>query len=138
MTPFVVDCSITMAWCFEDECDPYADAALGALEETEVLVPSVWTLEMANVIVVAERQRRLTKADSTRFVELLGGLRIVVEEAAREHVLTRVLGCARDFGLSAYDAAYLELAMRHGVALATTDRALRSACRKSGTRLFAA
>jgi predicted nucleic acid-binding protein len=79
---------------------------------------------------------RLKKADTTRFAELLNGLPIVVEWTNSEHALTRVLANGRKFGLSSYDAAYLELAMRQGVPLASRDRALRAACRKGGIRLF--
>jgi predicted nucleic acid-binding protein len=135
--PFVLDCSVAMAWCFEDECDRYADAVLGSLGRTEAVVPAIWPLEIANVLLVAERGKRLKKADTARFVELLGGLPIVVEWVSSESVLTRVLAGGREFRLSSYDAAYLELAMRQGLALATRDKALKSACKRGGVRLFA-
>ena len=136
MKPFVLDCSVTMAWCFEDECDQYADAVLGALGKTEAIVPSVWPLEVANVLLVAERRKRLKKADTARFSELLNGLPIVVEWMNSESVLTRVLANGRELGLSSYDAAYLELAMRQGLALASRDKALKVASKKGGVRLF--
>jgi predicted nucleic acid-binding protein len=125
-----------MAWCFEDECDQYADAVLGALGKAEAIVPSIWPLEVANVLLVAERRKRLKKADTARFTELLNGLPIVVEWMSSDSVLTRVLANGREFGLSSYDAAYLELAMRQGLALASRDDALRAACKKGGVRLF--
>jgi predicted nucleic acid-binding protein len=125
-----------MAWCFEDECDEYADAVLGVLGGTEAVVPAIWPLEVANVLLVAERRKRLRKADTARFVELLGGLPIVVEWMNSENVLTRVLANGREFRLSSYDAAYLELAMSQGLALATRDKALRAAAKKGGVRLF--
>ena len=137
MKPFVLDCSVAMAWCFEDECDQYADAVLGALGKTEAIVPAIWPLEVANVLLVAERRKRLKKADTARFAELLNGLPIVVEWINSEHALTRVLANGREFGLSSYDAAYLELAMRQGLPLASRDKALRAASRKGGIRLFA-
>ena len=136
MKPFVLDCSVAMSWCFEDECDAYADAVLGALGKTEAIVPAIWPLEVANVLLVAERGKRLTKADTVRFVELLGGLPIVVEWMSGESALAGVLANGREFRLSAYDAAYLELAMRQGLALATRDKALRAASRKGGVRLY--
>jgi predicted nucleic acid-binding protein len=134
--PFVLDCSVAMAWCFEDECDKYADAVLEALSGTEAIVPAIWPLEVANVLLVAERRKRLKKADTARFAELLCGLPIVVEWMNSESVLTRVLDNGREFRLSSYDAAYLELAMRQGLALATRDKALRAAAKKGGVRLF--
>ena len=136
MKPFVLDCSMAMAWCFEDECDQYADAVLGSLGQTEAVVPAIWPLEVANVLLVAERTKRLKKADTARFVALVSGLPIVVESLTSESVLDRVLASGRDFRLSSYDAAYLELAMRQGLALATRDKALIKACRTGGVRLF--
>ena len=134
--PIVIDCSVTMAWCFEDECDEYADAALDALAETGGVVPSVWALEVANVLVVAERRGRFKEADSTQFVELLRSLPIAVEETPPDRALRSVPALAREYRLSSYDAAYLELAMRTGTPLASRDEGLRAACTASGARLF--
>lgn len=137
MTPLVVDCSVTMAWCFEDECDELADAVLDALAAGETWVPSLWPLEVANVLVAAERRRRLTAADSARFVELLMGLPIVVDDRSHERALSQVLAAARQLGISVYDASYLELAMRLGASLATRDAQLRAAAATAGVPLFA-
>ena len=136
MKPFVLDCSVAMAWCFEDECDDYADAVLNSLIGTQALVPAIWPLEVGNVLLVAERRKRLRKADTARFVELLSGLLTVIESATIETALQAVLTSGREFRLSSYDAAYLELAMRQGIMLATRDKALRSACKKGGVELF--
>jgi predicted nucleic acid-binding protein len=136
MTPLVVDCSVTMAWCFEDECDELADAVLDRLADGEAWVPSLWPLEVANVLVAAERRRRLTAADSSRFVELLLSLPIVVDERSHERALSQVLAAARQLGISVYDASYLELAMRLGAALATRNSQLRAAAAAAGVPLF--
>ena len=136
MSQLVLDCSVTMAWCFEDECDRYADAVLTELTRSEALAPCVWPLEVANVLLVAERRRRLEEADSHRFVSLLGELPIRVEVTLSERALDRLLALGRETGLAAYDAAYLDLAMRSGAPLATRDRLLRKACRKLGHTLF--
>jgi len=136
MTPLVVDCSVTMAWCFEDECDELADAVLDALADGEAWVPSLWPLEVANVLVAAERRRRLTPADSARFIELLMGLPIVVDDRSHERALSQVLAAARQLGISVYDASYLELAMRLGASLATRDTRLRAAATAAGVPLF--
>ena len=133
---FVLDCSTTMAWCFADEANRYADRALDAMSSSEVIVPSIWTLEVINVLLVAERQRRLTEADTVRFLDLLGSLPIRVEERDASVVFGSVLASGRRFGLSSYDAAYLDLAMRTGALLATSDRKLRRACRSAGVGLF--
>lgn len=138
MTRFVLDCSVTMAWCFEDEADAYADAVLERLTSGTGLVPSLWPLEVANVLLVAERKRRLTEADSMRFLELLAQLPIAVTEMPGMTRAVAVLDLGRAHALPAYDAAYLDLAMREAVPLATRDAALRAAARKKGVSLLAA
>jgi predicted nucleic acid-binding protein len=138
MKPLVIDCSVTMAWCFEDEGSELADKVLDHLADTEAWVPSLWAFEVANVLLVAERRGRLTPADSTRFVALLSDLPILIDDSAHEHALGPVLSTGRDLGLSSYDATYLELAMRLGGAMATGDERLRAACRKSGIPVFEA
>ena len=137
MKPLVVDCSVTMAWCFEDECDELADAVLDRLADGEAWVPSLWPLEVANVLVAGERRRRLTAADSARFVELLMGLPIVVDDRSHERALSQVLAAARQLGISVYDASYLELAMRLGATPATRDAQLSAAAATAGVPLFA-
>lgn len=133
---FVLDCSIVMAWCFDDEADDYADKVLELVTKNEALVPSIWPLEVANVLLVGERKKRLTKADSSRFIELLSAQPIVVDMETPEKALGDTLSLARDYGLSSYDASYLELSMRHGIPLATSDRSLRKAAEKCGIRLL--
>lgn len=136
MSAIVLDCSVTMAWCFEDECDEYADAVLDALADSRALVPGLWALEVANVLLAAERRKRLTPGDSARFIDLLGALPIEVDDYTHERALDATLAAGRAHGLSAYDAAYLKLAMRSGSPLATRDRDLRAASERSGVALF--
>jgi len=136
MNPLVLDCSVTMAWCFEDECDELADAALDALGKTEVWVPSLWPLEVANVLLVAERRGRLTPAASARFIELLEALPILVDGGTHERALGSVLWTARETGLSSYDASYVDLAIRQGASLATRDQRLRAASVDRSVPLF--
>ena len=132
----MLDCSVTMAWCFGDEAGSYADAVLDSLADGEAIVPSIWPLEVANVLAVAERRGRIRESDSARFVELLKALPIAVEDTPFARATGAVLSLAREHALSAYDACYLELAMRTGVALASHDKGLRRACRRSGVLLF--
>jgi predicted nucleic acid-binding protein len=132
----VIDCSVTMAWCFEDECDPYADATLAAMASAEACVPSVWSLEVTNVLLVTERRGRIAPADSARFVQLLEDLPIVVDQDDRRRIHGPVLDLGRRTGLSVYDASYLDLAMRLGVPLATRDTALREAASANRVQLF--
>ncbi len=136
MSALVLDCSVTMAWCFEDECDEIADAVLGALGTTEVWVPALWPIEVANVLLVAERRGRITSAGSTRFLELLGGLPILIDGSTHERALSSVLSTGRELGLSAYDAAYVDLAVRLGATLATRDKRLKRVCQEAGIEVF--
>ena len=129
---FVIDNSIVMAWCFEDETSAYSDSILDRLQEGDARVPAIWPLEVANALLVAERRHRLTEARTAHFAELLLSLPIVVEEGAVNRALGPVLLVGRAHRLSAYDAAYLELASREGIPLATQDARLRTAAENAG------
>ncbi|MDQ7840642.1 MAG: type II toxin-antitoxin system VapC family toxin [bacterium] len=132
---FVLDTSVTMSWCFEDEATPYTEATLDRLQGATAVVPSIWPLEVANVLLSAERRGRLTEAQSTRFIELLGALPIVMEQPSVDRVLGAVLLLGRQHALSAYDAAYLELAARHGLPLATRDERIVTAAAAIGVKM---
>jgi len=132
---FVLDCSITMSWCFADEADGYADAVLDLLPDAEAVVPSIWPLEVANVLLVAERRQRINEAQLARLVELLRSLPVIVEGGTLDRVMGAVLALAREHKLSSYDAAYLELAMREGIPLASRDDRLIEAAHRCGVPL---
>lgn len=136
MTRFVIDCSVTMGWCFEDEADEYAEAVLDRLSDGVGLVPALWPLEVSNVLLGAERRRRVTEAHGSRFLELLGQLPIVVAEPPDVARIGALLSLGRAQGLSAYDAAYLDLALREAVPLATRDAALGAAARRTGVEVL--
>ena len=127
--PFVMDNSVVMAWCFENESSPHADKVLALLEKDQALVPGIWPLEVVNVLLVAERKRRLSKADATRFLDLLHSLPIHVEVETDVRVMDKILALGRESGLSSYDASYLDLAIRRGLPLATLDMKLQKAAR---------
>jgi len=127
---FVVDNSVVMAWCFEDEANRYSDSALEALNSSEAVVPAVWPLEVGNVLLVAERKGRLSQSKAARFLSLLGSLPIRVEQETPQRALTSILALARGHHLSTYDASYLDLAMRAGLPLATLNSALTKAARR--------
>ena len=134
----VLDCSVTMGWCFESEADEYTRAALLALARGEAVVPPVWLLEVVNVLLVAERRRRISHAAALRFLGLLGELPIRVAASVELTELTGLMALGSGHGLSAYDAAYLHVAMCERLPLATRDGALRTAVRAAGLRLFEA
>lgn len=131
---FVVDTSVTMAWCFEDEATSSTDELLDRLRDEEAHVPEVWRLEVTNVLLVAERRGRISEGQSRRFITLLERLPIRVTPSAGS--LTEALDVGRRHQLSAYDASYLELAERLGSPLATLDRRLTDACHAAGVPLL--
>lgn len=128
--PFVIDASVTMAWCFEDEATVATDKVLDRLADDHAVVSPLWHLEVANVLLVAERRKRLSEAQATRFVELLRQLPVEVDHDDAD--VAALVATGRRHGLSAYDASYLLLAEQRGIALATVDAALATAARASG------
>ena len=124
---FVVDNSVVMSWCFKDETNLYADAVLDILSEATAIVPSIWPLEVVNVLLAAERRKRLKQADSVRFITLLSQLPIVVEHEWPEKTMKDLLALGRANRLTSYDASYLDLAMRKDCPIATLDKKLMQA-----------
>ncbi len=133
---FVIDNSIVMSWCFNDEINSYADFILDNLESHSAIVPSIWPLEVGNVLLVAERKKRLTVADSSRFLDLLSNLPIFVEQESPERMVKEIFALARSLDLSSYDASYLDLAMRKGLSIASLDKNLIRASKKVKVPIF--
>jgi predicted nucleic acid-binding protein len=131
----VVDASVALAWCFPDEASDYADGVLVALKGQTVTVPAVWGLEIANALLVGERQKRLRRPEIQRFTALLEGLSILQDRQSVGESVSKVLPLAREYDLSAYGAVYLELAVRHSAPLATLDAALQKAARRAGVQI---
>lgn len=133
---FVLDSSVTMAWFFEDEAVPYAEEVEDALATATAVVPFLWHLEIANALLVGERRKRTTEAKVARFVTLLSALPITVDEQTCAQAFGDILTLARAHNLSAYDATYIELALRHSLPLATLDARLKAAATKAGVPLY--
>lgn len=134
---FVLDNSVAMRWLFGDGSEhdlAYAGHVLDVLADpdAQAVVPSVWHLEVANVIARAEARGLITEARSLKFLGLLEGLAVTTDAETAHHAPGGTLQLARRFSLSAYDAAYLELALRQGLPLATLDAGLRQAADKAG------
>jgi predicted nucleic acid-binding protein len=129
---FVLDCSVALAWCFHDEASPYADAVLARFPNVHAIVPGIWPLEVANVLLVGERRKRCTPTDTAHWLGSLSALPIAVDDEAPTHVWNQILNLARTFSLSAYDATYLELALRRSIPLATLDDKLKAAVVAAG------
>ena len=133
---FVLDNSIVMAWSFEDESNDYADAVLDRLATTRAVVPGLWPLEVANALLMGERRMRSTEAETIKWTGMLVSLPIVIDGETNAHAWSDTLNLARGHNLTAYDAAYLELAIRLGLPLATIDAKLKVAAENVGVTLF--
>ncbi len=133
---FVLDASVALSWIFEDESHVYSDAVLEAFVNWKAVVPSIWPLEIANALLVAERRKRLKRAKVEQALTLLRLLPITVEETDVFLRIAELLALAREQDLSVYDATYLDLAMRHGLPLATQDDALQAAALRCGVEIF--
>jgi predicted nucleic acid-binding protein len=132
---FVLDCSVAISWCLVDENNDYANAILVMMPDWEAFVPGIWSLEVANTLLVAERRNRMTTEQSEIAIVLLQSLLIQVDEATDSNALSLTLALGRQEGLAAYDAAYLELALRLGLPIATLDNRLAAASTRCGVRL---
>ncbi len=135
--PLVVDASVALAWALPDESSTYADAVLAVVERDGLRVPELWAREVANGLAVAYLRKRITTADEKAFLAALSHLSIDVEESASALTVVRDgTAAAMRYGLTAYDAAYLDLAAREKLTLATLDTAMRKAAEQSGVTVF--
>jgi predicted nucleic acid-binding protein len=135
---FVLDASVALAWCFEDEESDYAVGVLQQLISSEAVVPSHWTLEVSNALLSAERNKRMDAQSASQFSAFLLALPIAMDPTARGRGLTETRRLARTHRLTSYDAAYLELALRLGVPLATLDQRLKASAVKEGVQPYRA
>ena len=136
MADLVLDASAACSLCFEDEAGPAADQLLNALQAGEIWVPALFFWEVANVLLMAEKRSRLKAAERTAFLHLLENLQPQIDPASPTVIWHDVLNLAGQTGLTVYDAAYLELAMRLDLAIATGDRQIRQAAAQVGVRLL--
>jgi predicted nucleic acid-binding protein len=136
MTALVLDSSVALAWAFGDQGDHYTEGVLAAMLEAEAFVPSLWVMEVANGLLVAERRQRLTAADADAFARNLAALPIRLDDGDTPQGVGAILAQGRTHGPSVYGAAYVTLALRLDLPLATKDETLRTAARRAGVRLY--
>ena len=133
---FVLDCSIAMAWLFNDEATPKTETLLTRLTTETALVPAWWFIEITNVLAMAERKGRIAPNQSDAFIADLGKLAIEWDDEAPRRAFTYLLAICRRHRLTSYDAIYLDLAVRRNLPLATLDDDLRKTAKKLGVRLL--
>ena len=134
----MIDASVALAWCFGDERTEATVSLLERLQTDAAAVPNLWHLEVANGLALAERRGRITRAESAELIALLETIEIVADGETPVRAFTRVLDLAREERLTAYDASYLELAMRLGVPLASKDGDLCDAAERLGVSVLRA
>ena len=130
MTALVIDSSAALSWCFEDEASPETDALFERVRDLGAVVPGLWHLEVANVLLQAEKRGRITGGDVTMRLDLIAALPITTDSETTARAWREILALARAQGLTTYDAAYLELAIRRGLPLQTKDEALIGAAKR--------
>jgi predicted nucleic acid-binding protein len=139
VSDFVVDSSVTMAWCFEDETTEYTESVLTKLSKgAAAAVPTIWPYEVTNVLIFAERQKRIPQSKVVQFLKELQSFDITIDPQNPARIFHDVLSVAKIHKLTAYDAAYLELALREGLPIATLDVSLRRAAKTAGVKVHGA
>lgn len=133
---FVLDCSIVFSWYFADESNSYADNVARSLKKRHAVVPGVWSLEVANTLVVGERKKRSTHAQASTFLLRLSHLPITIDDQTSQQAWRTTMDLARKCVLSSYDASYLELAVRKSIPIATLDQSLTAAADSLGVKLY--
>lgn len=133
---FVLDCSVVFAWYFADEASPYADGVAASLPNSEAIVPALFPFEVAHVLVTAERRGRSSETQAASFLTRLELLPIHVDETQVNQIWLTLLDLARRHHLSAYDASYLELALRLGIPLSCLDGPLVAAAAAIGLAYY--
>jgi predicted nucleic acid-binding protein len=131
-----LDASVAIAWCFDEASSPLADRLLSSLPTVDAVVPSLWRLEVGNVLLTAERQKRSSPTDTETWLRMLRRLSVRIDDSETEGTWLDAIRLARANSLSLYDACYLELSLRRGAKLATLDNKLVKAAEATGVGLF--
>jgi predicted nucleic acid-binding protein len=132
--PLVVDCSVAAAWGLADEATTFTEGALRVIEQDAMIVPALFWFELRNLLIVAERRGRFLPTETSTFLNMMGNVPTIIDGSPNEAELMRL---ARSHRLTAYDAAYLEVAQRHQLPLCTLDRDLIAASTLAGVPLWA-
>jgi predicted nucleic acid-binding protein len=137
VTLYVLDASAMLAWCFEDERPEGGAALLDTLTTGGLVVPAHWSFEVSNTLLMAQRRGRLAPQDAEAFANLVEALQPNVDALSGAHALHETRRLAADFGLTVYDAAYLELARRRQAVLVSKDKSLLAAASRAGVEVLA-
>ena len=137
MSRFVVDASVVLTWCFPDENSALAERVAQMFKEGDsAIAPSFWPHELLNALLVGEKRKRISGDLIRAFLTDLATLPIVLQESQADAVFDGIQSLSREHGLTAYDAAYLDLAQTNGLPVATLDEDLIRACARTGVELI--
>lgn len=132
---FILDNSVSASWILEDEFDKFSEQVLELLRSEPAIVPGIWVLEMTNTLLVGFRRKRISAAKKSTTIDLIKSLPITVEYNYVQTDLDRLVQFGETYNLSAYDSAYLDLAIRLDLPLATKDKELRVAAKAADIKL---
>jgi predicted nucleic acid-binding protein len=136
LTKFVLDSSVTLSWVFKDEAAPETDALELQARDYGAVIPSLWYVEIGNALLMAEKQKRITREDAKFHIKVITSLPLEPDRENLHYIMEKTLSLARAHDLTTYDAAYLELALRHDIPLATKNKDLRVAAGKLGVAVL--
>ncbi|HSX20498.1 MAG TPA: type II toxin-antitoxin system VapC family toxin [Gammaproteobacteria bacterium] len=136
MNIFVLDCSVAAAWCFEDEFTSHAQDIFNLLNTMKAVVPNIWPLEISNVLCMAERHGRISADKCNSFLDIISSLAIELDMGHTSIFNNKIINLTRHHMITAYDAAYLELALRYNVPLASFDKKLCAVAKKEGIKVL--
>jgi predicted nucleic acid-binding protein len=135
MSHFVLDCSVAISWLMPDEASANSIDTLELVAEKGAIVPSIWSLEVANVLLVAQRNKRITLEQRHSAIYTLGDLPITIDTLTSNHAFLETMELAERYNLTLYDASYLELAVRMNIPIATFDKQLNYAAKQRGVNI---
>lgn len=136
MSPVILDCSVTISWFIPDEFCKNSLNIRDKISEEGAIVPTIWSLEVGNVLLISERRKRITKEQRQIALYTLNELPIKTDELTFKNAWFETIEIAEKYNLSLYDACYLELSLRCNYHLATFDNNLKQAAKLAGVDLF--
>ena len=136
MSPIILDCSVTASWFIPDEFSKSSFNIRDKIRERGAIVPTIWSLEVGNVLLISERRKRITKEQRQKALYILKDLPIKTDELTFKNAWFETIEIAEKYNLSLYDACYLELSLRCNYPLATFDNNLKQAAKLAGVDLF--
>ena len=136
MSPIILDCSVTASWFIPDEFSKNSLNIKDKIREKGAIVPTIWSLEVGNVLLISERRKRITKEQRQKALYILKDLPIKTDELTFKNAWFETIELAEKYNLTLYDACYLELSLRCNSKLATFDNNLKQAAKLTGVSLL--